>query len=130
MEAAGSVNAKLAILNEAQEKLSNVFKALSSEALKSNNESFLNLARTTLEKFQEGARNDLEKRQTAIDQLVKPVRETLQKFDVKIGEIEKSRILALPRRVGKKPYLTELVATGQKKGVIDGLEQYVEVLQV
>jgi hypothetical protein len=45
-------------------------------------------------------------------------------------EVETSRILALPRRVGKKRYLTELVATGQKKGVIDGLEQYVQVLQV
>jgi DNA recombination protein RmuC len=85
---------KLAILNEAQTKLSDAFKALSGEALKSNNAAFLNLAQATLEKFQEGARNDLEKRQTAIDQLVKPVRETLQKFDVKIGEIEKSRIEA------------------------------------
>jgi len=46
------------------------------------------------------------------------------------SRVEKSWTLALPRRVGKKPYLTELVATGQKKGVIDGLEQYVEVLQV
>jgi DNA recombination protein RmuC len=85
---------KLAILNEAQAKLSDAFKALSSEALKSNNVAFLNLAHATLEKFQEGAKNDLEKRQTAIDQLVKPVRETLQKFDIKIGEIEKSRIEA------------------------------------
>jgi DNA recombination protein RmuC len=85
---------KLAILNEAQAKLSDAFKALSSEALKSNNVAFLNLAHATLEKFQEGARNDLDKRQTAIDQLVKPVRETLQKFDVKMGEIEKSRIEA------------------------------------
>jgi DNA recombination protein RmuC len=85
---------KLALLNEAQAKLSDAFKALSSEALKSNNVAFLSLAQATLEKFQEGARNDLEKRQTAIDQLVKPVRETLQKFDVKIGEIEKSRIEA------------------------------------
>jgi DNA recombination protein RmuC len=82
---------KLAVLNEAQAKLSDAFKALSSEALKSNNETFLKLAHATLEKFQEGARSDLEKRQTAIDQLVKPVRETLQKFDVKI---EKSRIEA------------------------------------
>jgi len=85
---------KLTILNEAQAKLSDAFKALSSEALKSNNVAFLSLAHATLEKFQEGARNDLEKRQTAIDELVKPVRETLQKFDVKIGEIEKSRIEA------------------------------------
>jgi len=85
---------KLSLLNETQAKLSDAFKALSSEALRSNNESFLNLARATLEKFQEGARSDLDKRQTAIDQLVKPVRETLQKFDVKIGEIEKARIEA------------------------------------
>ena len=85
---------KLGLLNETQAKLSDAFKALSAEALKSNNESFLSLARATLEKFQDGARNDLEKRQSAIDQLVKPVRETLQKFDVKIGEIEKSRLEA------------------------------------
>jgi DNA recombination protein RmuC len=82
---------KLAILNETQEKLSNEFKALSSEALNNNNAAFLNLAQATLEKFQEGARNDLDKRQTAIDQLVKPVQETLQKFEVKIGDIEKVR---------------------------------------
>jgi len=85
---------KLALLNEAQVKLSDAFKALSSEALKSNNATFMNLAQATLEKFQEGARSDLDKRQTAINQLVKPVQETLQKFDVKIGEIEKSRIEA------------------------------------
>jgi DNA recombination protein RmuC len=85
---------KLAILHEAQAKLSDAFKALSSEALKSNNVAFLNLAQATLEKFQEGARNDLDKRQTAINELVKPVKETLQKFDVKIGEIEKSRLEA------------------------------------
>jgi len=85
---------KLALLNEAQVKLSDAFKALSSEALKSNNAAFMNLAQATLEKFQEGARSDLDKRQTAINQLVKPVQETLQKFDVKIGEIEKSRIEA------------------------------------
>ena len=85
---------KLAVLNEAQAKLSDAFKVLSSEALKSNNEAFLGLARATLEKFQEGARHDLEKRQTAIDQMVKPVQDTLQKFDVKIGEIEKARLEA------------------------------------
>jgi DNA recombination protein RmuC len=89
-----SAEEKLAILGEAQAKLSDAFKALSSEALQKNNAAFLNLANATLEKFQEGARNDLDKRQTAIDELVKPVKETLQKFDVKIGEIEKSRIEA------------------------------------
>jgi DNA recombination protein RmuC len=85
---------KQAMFQDAQARLSDAFKALSADALKSNNEAFLNLARTTLEKFQEGARSDLDKRQLAIDQLMKPVQETLGKFDVKIGEIEKSRIEA------------------------------------
>ena len=85
---------KLTILNEAQSRLSDAFKALSSDALKSNNETFLNLAKATLEKFQEGARSDLDKRQTAINQLVKPVQETLLKFETKISDVEKARIEA------------------------------------
>lgn len=82
---------KLALLNEAQLKLSDAFKALSSDALNSNNRSFLELAKSTLEKFQETAKGDLEKRQQAIDQLVKPVKESLEKFDLKINELEKTR---------------------------------------
>lgn len=85
---------KLALLNDAQQKLSDAFKALSSDALKSNNQSFIELAQATLEKFQEGARSDLEKRQKAVDELVKPIRESLEKVDGKLGEIEKARVSA------------------------------------
>ena len=67
------------------------FKALSRDALKDNNQSFLDLARATLEKFQESAKGDLELRQKAIDQLVKPLKDSLEKVDGKIGEIEKER---------------------------------------
>lgn len=83
---------KLAMLDRARAALSDAFKALSSEALKSNNQSFIELAKATLEKFQEGARSDLEKRQKAVDELVKPIRESLEKVDGKLGEIERSRI--------------------------------------
>ncbi len=82
---------KLALLNEAKEKLSDAFKALSADALKSNNAQFLELAKTNLETFQEGAKADLKKRQTAIDELVKPLKESLRDVDTKLGEIEKSR---------------------------------------
>ncbi len=85
---------KLAILDEAQTKLSDAFKALSSEALKSNNQSFLDLAKMTLEKFQEGARGDLELRRRAIDELVKPMKESLEKVDGRIQELEKLRASA------------------------------------
>jgi DNA recombination protein RmuC len=73
------------------EELAEKFKALSRDALKDNNQSFLDLARATLEKFQETARGDLELRQKAIDQLVKPLKDSLEKVDGKIGEMEKAR---------------------------------------
>jgi DNA recombination protein RmuC len=85
---------KLALLDDAKRQLADAFKALAADALKSSNTSFLELARTQLEKFQEGAKGDLEKRQTAIDELVKPVRESLGKVDAKLQEIEKGRIEA------------------------------------
>ncbi|HEY7219938.1 MAG TPA: DNA recombination protein RmuC [Candidatus Binatia bacterium] len=85
---------KLALLNEAKQNLSDAFKALSAEALKSNNQSFLELAKTTLEKFQEGAKTDLTARQKAIDDLVKPLKDSLEKVDSNIAAIEKSRVSA------------------------------------
>jgi DNA recombination protein RmuC len=72
-------------------ELSEKFKALSRDALKDNNQSFLDLARATLEKFQTSAKGDLELRQRAIDQLVKPLKESLERVDGKIGEMEKAR---------------------------------------
>jgi DNA recombination protein RmuC len=82
---------KLAVLGEAQQKLSDAFKALASDALKTNNQSFLELAKATLEKFQESAKGDLDKRQQAIGELVKPVRESLEKVDEKIRALEQAR---------------------------------------
>ena len=83
---------KLATLEEARRQLAETFQALSAEALHKNNTSFLELAKTSLERFQETAKGDLEKRQTAIGELVKPVRESLEKVDAKIQELEKVRV--------------------------------------
>lgn len=85
---------KLALLNDAQQKLGDAFKALSSDALKSNNQTFLDLAKTALETFQQGAQTDLTARQKAIDDLVKPLKESLEKVDGKIAAIEKERTSA------------------------------------
>jgi DNA recombination protein RmuC len=73
------------------EELAEKFKALSRDALKDNNQEFLNLARATLEKFQVSAKGELDQRQQAIDQLVKPLQDSLEKVDGKIGELEKAR---------------------------------------
>jgi len=83
---------KLKLLEQARSQLSDAFKGLSADALKSNNQQFLELARSTLEKFQQGARDDLGARQKAIEQLTRPIRERLDRFDTKLGDLEKSRV--------------------------------------
>jgi DNA recombination protein RmuC len=75
----------------ARRTLSDHFKALSGDVLKSNNESFLQLARVSFEKLQQESRSELEKRQTAIEGLIKPVKDSLEKVDQKVGDLEKSR---------------------------------------
>lgn len=82
---------RLASFNRATEELSEKFKALSRDALKDNNQSFLELARATLSQFQESAKGDLDSRQKAIDQIIRPLKESLEKVDGKIGEMEKAR---------------------------------------
>ena len=82
---------RMASFKNATDELSEKFKALSRDALEDNNQSFLQLANSTLERFQQTAKGDLEQRQQAIDQLVKPLKESLEKVDGKIGEIEKAR---------------------------------------
>jgi DNA recombination protein RmuC len=88
---------KQLLLDEARTRLSDAFKALSAEALQNNGQSFLTLARATLEKFQETARGDLEKRQQAIGEMVKPVRESIERFDGRVRELEHARTDAYAR---------------------------------
>ena len=85
---------KLALLEDAKAKLSDAFKALSAEVLHTSSQSFLELARTHLERYQEGARGDLEKRQKAIDDMVKPVIESLGKVETSLQGLERTRVQA------------------------------------
>jgi DNA recombination protein RmuC len=102
---------KLAVLDDAQRKLSDAFKALAGDALKSSNQSFLELAKATLEKFQETAKGDLEKRQQAIGELVGPIKESLLKVDAKIQDIEKDRVGAYQ---GLREQVCSLIETQDK----------------
>tara|TARA_Y200000002_G_scaffold88659_1_gene71104 strand:- start:2243 stop:3490 length:1248 start_codon:yes stop_codon:yes gene_type:complete len=86
-----SAEEKLALLHKAQSQLQDSFKALSAEALSKNNTDFLNLAKTTLEKYQEGAKGDLDKRQQAIQKTVEPVGKALEKFEERVNNLEERR---------------------------------------
>ncbi len=83
---------KLALLEQARKQLSDAFSALSSDALKSNNQAFLELAKTTLQNYQDAAKTDLEKKQEAITQLFTPVKESMVKFDEMLQKMENTRV--------------------------------------
>ena len=84
-------NEKIELVTRASEELRNAFKAMASDALKSNNLSFLVLAKESLERFQSEARGDLESRQKAVAEMVAPVRESLNKVDAQIQQMEVAR---------------------------------------
>ena len=90
-ERAASVD-KAALLQRAEEILKHTFQALSAEALRQNNQSFLDLAATKLGEFQQVAVGDLEARQKAIGELVRPIEEGIKRVDVVLTEVEKSRV--------------------------------------
>jgi DNA recombination protein RmuC len=82
---------KLALVDDAQRKLSDAFRALSADALTRNNEAFLEIARNALGQQHQLAKGELEARAREIDTLVKPLRESLDKVDGKIGALEQVR---------------------------------------
>ena len=85
---------KLAVLQTAEAKLREAFAALSSQALKNNNETFLQLARASLGESQRTAALDLDGRQRAIETIVQPLKESLTKVDAKLQEVERGRAAA------------------------------------
>ena len=74
-----------------EERLRTTFAALSAEALRSNSQSFLELARASLSEYQQQATSDLEHRQQKIGDLVAPLRDSLARVDAKLHEVEKER---------------------------------------
>ncbi len=86
-----SIKDQKEFIEKANEKLKDAFGNLSAQALKSNNESFVELAKAKLEEKVTEAKGDLDKKQQAIDLVVKPLAESLSKIDEKINSLETKR---------------------------------------
>jgi DNA recombination protein RmuC len=82
---------RLEELTRSQTQLKEAFQSLCGEALKSNNEQFLQLARTELERVRITAQAELTEKETAIEGLILPIREGLEKYDKKLHDIELAR---------------------------------------
>jgi DNA recombination protein RmuC len=86
-----ALQARTEALNSTREQMENTFKALAGDALRASGQSLLELAGQNLGKFQAEAKGDLEKRQQAFAELIKPIGETLKKTEEQIRDIEKER---------------------------------------
>jgi DNA recombination protein RmuC len=76
---------------ETRQQLTGEFARLSGEALRRNNEQFLQLADIKLNETRQAAEGELGKRQEAIEQLLKPIGEQLGKYDDGMRRLEVER---------------------------------------
>ena len=90
-EAQASLVREKQLLEEARVRLGDTFSALSAEALKSNNQAFIALAKSTFETVQAQARGDLETRQKAIDAVTAPLKDALDRYERQMREMERNR---------------------------------------
>jgi DNA recombination protein RmuC len=82
---------RLKAYHEADARLRESFQALSAEALNTNNQAFLQLAETRLQQSRTEAVADIEARKKAIEDLLAPMRTTLEQVDREIKESELRR---------------------------------------
>jgi DNA recombination protein RmuC len=77
---------------QAQEQLKNAFKAVSSDVLRESQRSFFEVAKEIFQKQEALMEGKLSKKEGVISEMVKPLKESLEKVDGKIAELEKARV--------------------------------------
>jgi DNA recombination protein RmuC len=82
---------RIALLEQSETRLRAAFDTLAGETLRSNSELFLQVARETLGRDQQIAQSSLKERETAIAQLVEPIRAALQKTEAQVESLERER---------------------------------------
>lgn len=90
-ELATTLQLERAAAQTREDALQRSFTALSTQALRENNAAFLQLAQESLRQFQLQGKHDLDQKEKAIESLVKPIREALEKAESEIRRIEQER---------------------------------------
>ncbi|MGE5244959.1 MAG: DNA recombination protein RmuC [Betaproteobacteria bacterium] len=83
---------RLQTYQQAEVRFRDMFQALSAEALKSNNENFLQLAESRLREARSEATTDIDARRKAIEDLLGPMKTALDQVDREIKDAERRRI--------------------------------------
>ncbi|WP_333023941.1 DNA recombination protein RmuC [Wolbachia endosymbiont of Pentidionis agamae] len=114
---------EIELLEKAEERLTNTFKALSLDALQINNNNFLDLAKEVIDSKLKETENDFKKKQATISEVVTPIKERLEKFDNEIRTLEKERVGAyegLKEQIGALMKQTSNLANALRKPHVRG----------
>lgn len=83
------VEAQANSLDEVRKAMVDTFKSAASDALTQNNKQFIDLAKSQLETHVKEAEGNLDERKSAIAEMLKPVRESIDSYKKRIEELEK-----------------------------------------
>ncbi len=83
------VEAQANSLEEVRKAMVDTFKSAASDALTQNNRQFLDLAKSQLETHVKEAEGNLDERKSAIAEMLKPVKESIDSYKKRIEELEK-----------------------------------------
>lgn len=83
------VEAQAISLEDVKKAMVDTFKSAASDALVQNNKQFMDLAKTQLETHVKEAEGNLDERKSAIAEMLKPVKESIDSYKKRIEELEK-----------------------------------------
>ena len=83
------VEAQANSLDEVRKAMVDTFKSAASDALTQNNKQFIDLAKSQLETHVKEAEGNLDERKSAIAEMLKPVKESIDSYKKRIEELEK-----------------------------------------
>jgi len=113
-----------ALVRQGELQLRESFRSLSADALRENAESFLQLARGTLDEARVASTLDLEGRQRAIGEMLSPIREALERVDGNLRHVEVARAGAYESLLMQVASLAEAhrELSGRTRHLVDALK--------
>ena len=113
-----------ALVRQGELQLRESFRSISADALRENAESFLQLARGTLDEARVASTLDLEGRQRAIGEMLSPIREALERVDGNLRHVEVARAGAYESLLMQVASLAEAhrELSGRTRHLVDALK--------
>ena len=97
----------LAFYKDSEERLTTHFRAIAGESLKGSSDSFLAMAESLLKRYRDDAKGQAQLTQQEFSSLITPIKTSLGQVDLKIGELEKSRVGAYQSLKSRVDHLLE-----------------------